>query len=150
MRERFTAVIQQSEGESGAYVEVPLDVERVFGAKRVKVKAWFDGCAYRGSIVRMGGCYLIGLTQALRQAIGKQPGDVVAVEVEKDTEERVVELPADLKQALALHPAAQAAFGALSYTRQKEYVAAIAEAKREETRAARVARTIEVLLAGQK
>ncbi|HCF48791.1 MAG TPA: hypothetical protein DER60_00825, partial [Syntrophomonas sp.] len=80
----FTAIVKKHEGINGAYVEIPFDVEEVFGAKRVKVKARFDGVEYRGSIVRMGGCYWIGLTQELRKTIAKNPGDSVQVEIEKD------------------------------------------------------------------
>ncbi|TYP48134.1 DUF1905 domain-containing protein [Thermosediminibacter litoriperuensis] len=54
MKQRFQAEIKKHEGINGAYIETPFDVEAVFGAKRVKVKAYFDGKEYRGSIVRMG------------------------------------------------------------------------------------------------
>lgn len=35
----FNAIIKKVEGKDGAYIEVPLDVEKIYGAKRVKVKA---------------------------------------------------------------------------------------------------------------
>ena len=41
---------------------------------------------------------------------------------------------------------AKAVFDKLAYTHRKEYVRWIEEAKREETRASRVAKTIEMLL----
>lgn len=64
MKLEFDAVIKQHEGINGGYIEPPFDVYEVFGAKRVKVKATFDGIKYRGSLVRMGGCYMIGITRA--------------------------------------------------------------------------------------
>ncbi len=110
MRQRFKAEIKKHEGIDGAYIEVPFDVEAVFGAKRVKVKAYFGGKEYRGSIVRMGGCYLLGIPKALRKEIGKNPGDIVDVELEKDEEERVAELPEDFENVLKEHPQASREF----------------------------------------
>lgn len=48
MKQKFTAVIQKHEGINAGYVEMPFDVEAVFGSKRVKVIALFDGAQYRG------------------------------------------------------------------------------------------------------
>lgn len=40
---------------------------KLFGGKRVKIKATFDGYEYRGSIVRMGTpCYILGITKEKR------------------------------------------------------------------------------------
>ena len=39
---KFNAEIKKIEGKDGAYIEIPFDVEEVYGAKRVKVKATFD------------------------------------------------------------------------------------------------------------
>ena len=63
MKQEFDAVIQQHGEINGAYIEPPFDVLEVFGAKRVKVRANFDGVEYRGSLVSMGGCYMVGMTQ---------------------------------------------------------------------------------------
>ena len=55
---KFEAVIKKHPQKDAAYIEMPFDVEAVFGAKRVKVVAKFDGVEYRGSIVKMGlPCY---------------------------------------------------------------------------------------------
>lgn len=148
--QKFTAEIKKHEGIDGAYVDIPFDVEAVFGAKRVKVKAWFDGIEYRGSIVRMGGCYWLGITQAMRKAIGKNPGDQVEVVVEKDMEERVAEIPEDFQAALERNPEAKACYEKLSFTHQKEYRVWIAEAKRAETRLTRIDKALQMLVVKQK
>ena len=132
MKQKFLAEIKKHEGIDGAYVEIPFDVQAVFGGKRIKVKANFDGREYRGSIVRMAGCYLIGLTQALRKEIGKKPGDTVTVEVEKDEEERAIEIPEDFESALKEAPCALAHFEKRSFTHKKEYVQWIIGAKKVE------------------
>ena len=49
----FEAIIQAGK-RGGAFVVVPLDVEAIFGKKRVKIKATFDGIPYRGTMLRMG------------------------------------------------------------------------------------------------
>jgi len=58
-------------------------------------------------------------------------------------------VPDDLTAALKKNKKAQAAFDAFSYSHQKEYVEWITEAKRPETRATRVATTIEWLTEGK-
>lgn len=143
--QKFTTEIKKHESIDGAYVEIPFDVEAVFGAKRVKVKARFDGVEYRGSIVRMDGCFMLGLTQALRKEIGKKPGDAVEVVVEKDEEERVIELTEDFTAALEQNPAAKEYFQSLSFTHKKEYSQWITGAKKAETRTARIEKAIQML-----
>ena len=150
MKLEFKAIIQQHETKNAAFIEPPFDVLEVFGAKRVKVKTTFDGVDYRGSIVSMRGCYLLGLTQEIRQKIGKSFGDEVFVTVEKDLEERSVELPNDFAEAMNQNESAKATFQALSYTAQKEYAVWITSAKRPETRADRIIKSIALLNDGKK
>ncbi len=71
-----------------AYIMVPVDIRKEYGKGRIKVKATFDGEPYSGSVVNMGVkdadgnvCYIIGITKALRQKIGKTFGDSVEVEL---------------------------------------------------------------------
>jgi len=58
-------------------------------------------------------------------------------------------VPAALKAALAKNRKAAAAFDAFSHSHRKEYVAWIAEAKRDETRDARIRQAIEWMAAGK-
>lgn len=150
MKQTFTAIIQKHGEINGAYVEPPFDPEAVFGAKRIKVKATFDGTEYRGSLVRMGGIYMLGMTQELRKKIGKDFGDEVLVTVEKDEEERKVEIPKDLEAIFQDNPDARENLGRLNYTAQKEYITWIESAKREATRQERLQKTVERLNQGLK
>jgi uncharacterized protein YdeI (YjbR/CyaY-like superfamily) len=70
--------------------------------------------------------------------------------VEPDLEERVIEIPKDLMKELKKDKEAKAFFDKLSYTHRKEYVTWVTEAKKEETRQNRIAKTIEMLKKGQK
>jgi hypothetical protein len=142
--ETFDAPILAA-GRGGACVHVPEDVVAALGDKgRIPVRATFDGVDYRGSIVSMGGEKVIGLLKGIREQLGKGPGDVVTVTLELDQEERSVDVPSDLRSALA-EASLSEAFSALSYTHQREYVSWIADARKPETRARRIDQTIDRL-----
>lgn len=144
-KQTFKAVIQNA-GGGGAFVEVPFDVEKEFGSKKPKVKALIEGVPYRGTLVRMGtDCHLLLVLKSIREQVGKTFGDEVKVTVEPDTEERVVEVPSELEKAFKTEKDAKTFFDKLSYTHQREYVTWINEAKKEETRQKRIAKTIEML-----
>jgi uncharacterized protein YdeI (YjbR/CyaY-like superfamily) len=87
---------------------------------------------------------VLGVLKAIREGLGKVPGDSVVVTVERDTAERTVTVPQDLATALAA-AAMGATFDALSFSHQREYVSWIEEAKRAETRTRRIEQTIERL-----
>ena len=96
----------------------------------------------------MGGENLIGLNKAVREAVGVAAGDTVAVEITVDGAERSVEVPDDLAAALA-DAGATEAFAALAPSHRKEYVRWVTEAKKAETRASRIAKAVEMVLAGE-
>lgn len=141
----FDAVIKKPDGVNGAYVQIPYDVESEYGSRRVKVKAYFDGHLYRGSIVRMGGIHVIGMTQVIRGIINKDPGDTVHVRIEKDMDERALELPENFTKLLDAEPEAKDFYETLSYTHKKEYAVFLTQAKKEETKQARMSKALERL-----
>jgi hypothetical protein len=149
-KQTFTATIQNA-GGGGAFVEVPFDVEAAFGSKRPKVKASIGGIPYRGILTRMSTeCHILGIRKEIREQLGRTIGDEVTVSVEPDTELRQVEIPSGLLKELKKDKEVKAFFDKLSYTHQKEYVTWIAEAKKEETRQTRIAKTIEMLKKGKQ
>lgn len=81
----------------------------------------------------------------MRAATGKEAGDLIAFEIAVDTKPRTVAAPKDLAAALRKNPPAKARWDKLSYSHRKEYVGAITEAKRPETRAKRIACCIAML-----
>jgi hypothetical protein len=114
----------------------------VFAARRPPVVASVNGTEYRSRLMVYGGkCYL-GLRRDLLRTLGVAAGDQVTVELREDLEERVVSEPAELLRALDDAPAARRAYDALPYTHRMEYARWVAEAKKPETRADRVAKTI--------
>jgi antitoxin component of MazEF toxin-antitoxin module len=148
--ERFQATVIPSErGRGGHLVEVSDDVVAALGGGgRIRVRATFDGVAYRGSVVRMGGIACIGISKAILEAIGADYGSSVEVTLARDTDERTVEPPPDLAAALEADPVARAAWDRWSFTARKEHARAIAEAKKPETRARRLRATLDCLRSG--
>jgi uncharacterized protein YdeI (YjbR/CyaY-like superfamily) len=67
------------------------------------------------------------------------------VELEPDDAPREIAVPPELAAALAADPAASATFHRLSATRRREHAESIAGAKKQETRARRLAMVIEQL-----
>lgn len=143
MSYKFETIIQKHPEKDATYIQIPFDVEKEFGSKRVKVKASFDGVEYRGSIVKMGlPCYMLGMTKAIRNQIGKEAGESVFVEVEKDEEVRAIELPEDFKLDLEQNKDALKFYESLSYSCKKKYYQWITSAKKAETREKRIVEAI--------
>ncbi|RNI29317.1 DUF1801 domain-containing protein [Rufibacter latericius] len=67
----------------------------------------------------------------------------------KTTERSVIEIPEDLKQALAEAQQLEK-FEGMAYTHRKEYVRWVTEAKRTETRDSRILKTVERITEGKK
>jgi uncharacterized protein YdeI (YjbR/CyaY-like superfamily) len=142
---KFQAILNKDEDTSGCFLEIPFDPKEAFGKVRAPVKVTINGFTFRTTIASMGGCYLIGINKANRDGAGIAPGDKIKVMVESDTEPRVVAVPDDLARALKANKKASAAWDKLSYTHRREYVEAVKDAKKPETRMRRIATTIEML-----
>ena len=142
----FKAEIKKHKDKDATYIEVPLEDEKEFGSKRVKVRVKFDNIDYRGSIVKMGlPCYMIGITKEIRNKIGKSYGDIISVEIEKDEDERIVELPKEFKEKLIKNNDAYKFYESLSYSQKRKYFQWITSAKKEETKIKRQEEAIEKL-----
>jgi len=149
----FQAVLENPEKEADmAYVTIPFNVQEVYGTKgQVKVKATFDGHPYRGIIANMGsGCHIIGLRKDIRAAIDKKVGGIINVTIEKDLEERIVEVPEELKKLLSKNKGAQVFYDSLSFTNRKEYAVWISSAKKEETKEKRLKDALSKLMSRKK
>jgi hypothetical protein len=123
--------------------DLPFDPKAELGKVRAPVRVTINGYEFRTTVGAMSGRYLVGLNKEVRTGTGVSPGERVAVELVLDEEPRTVEVPSDL--AAALDPEAREFFDSLAYTHRKEYVRWIEEAKREETRHARVEKAAAML-----
>src|SRR3984885_8248023 len=142
---KFKAKIEPSDG-GGAFVTFPYDTEQEFGTKgKVPVQARLDGVPYTGSLMTCGGPYhQLGVLKAIRQQIGKAPGDTIEVEVWRDGTERSLDVPDALLKRMKEEELLPF-FEGLSFTHRKEYCRWIGEAKKEETRLKRLEKAIEML-----
>jgi len=136
-------------GKTATGLQVPDDVVTALGAgRRPPVVVTVGGHTYRTTVAPMGGASWIPLSAEHREAAGVRAGDEVDVVVEHDPAPREVTLPDDL--AAAFDDALRATFDALAPSHRKEWVRWVEEAKKPETRAARVTRTVDSLRAGKK
>lgn len=133
-------------GKTATGIAVPPEIVEGLGAgKKPNVVVVLNGHSYRSSISMMGGDFMIPVSAEVREAAKVQAGDLLSVQVSVDTEERKVEVPADFHALLTANPAAQAKFGALSYSNQRRHVLSIELAKTPETRQRRLEKALEEL-----
>ncbi len=140
----FEVVLEKHENMEATGITIPFDVEKVFGAKRVPVRVSINGAEYRSTIMKMSGKYMMAIPKFFREAANISAGERISVTMEKDTEKRTVEVPQDLADALK-NAELTDVFAKMSFTHQKEYVKAVEDAKREETRVRRIEKTIKML-----
>jgi hypothetical protein len=95
---RFEAVLEPL-GQAAA-VTLPFDPKAEWGKVRAPVRGTIDGYPFTTTVARYGGVDYLGFRLDVREAAGVEVGDVVAIEVDLDTEERVVAVPEDLAAAL--------------------------------------------------
>ena len=149
-KQTFKTTLEKDDKTEATGIYIPFDVEKVFGAKRVPVCGTINGAEFRSTIARMNGRYLMAVPKKLREAANAKGGDTIEVVLRRDTKERVIEPTEDLAKALKENSDAEAVWGKLSYTHKKEFVAAIEDAKKLETRQRRIKKTIEELLKRKK
>jgi hypothetical protein len=141
---RFKAKLGSDEGS--LFIEVPFDVTLVFGKARAAVKVTVNRHQYRSTIAVYNERSYLPVRKSNRDAAGVEIGEVVHVTLELDDEPRVVLMPPELAKVFAKSAPAQAAWKKLSYSRQREHAEAITGAKKPETRARRVKKTLKMLL----
>ena len=120
------------------FIPVPFDPAPLFGKVRAPGKVTLNGYTYRSTIASMGDGPCIPLRRSNREAAGLEGGETLDVTLTLDTEKREVKPPADFVKALKAAPAAWDRWREMSFSHQREYVEAIEEAKKPETRTRRI------------
>ncbi len=142
-----------AEGPNGAWVfmEVPKEASEKLGTRgRVSVKGSINGFAIRTSALPTGrGTHQLAVNKATQAGAKAKPGDRVKVELEVDTQERVVKVPADLKKAVDAEPAVKSLWAMLTPRCREEWVQWVEEAKKPETRSRRIAKAVATLEKGR-
>ncbi len=136
-------------GKTATGLQVPDDVVEAMNAgKRPPVVVTVGGYTYRTTVAPMGGAFWVPLAAEHREAAGVVAGNEIDVRVELDTAPRETPLPDDLDAAF--DDAARTHFHSLAPSHRKEWVRWVEEAKKPETRTARIEKTVESLRAGKK
>jgi hypothetical protein len=136
----------------GPAAAIVLTDEQVagFGAgKAFPVRVTVNGTEVAARLARMGGENLVGFSKKLRADLGVEIGAVVDAVIALDSAPREIPVPTALATRLDEDPAAKAAFDALAPSHRKEFARWIDEAKREETRTARVEEALQMLHEGR-
>ena len=136
----FKTTLLKADDLNATGISVPPEMIAALGPqKRPAVTVSLNGYTYRTTVAPYGDVFMLPVSQAHRAAAGLQAGDAVEVTLALDQEPRTVAVPDDLRAALAAKPGATEAFDALAFSRRKEFVRQVEEAKAQETRARRIA-----------
>lgn len=119
------------------------DLRGAAGRGRVPVAITYLDATFRTSVSVYRGQWVMVVNQAMRDG-GLTPPGAYPVDIVMDASERTVEVPPDLVAALVTAGMA-AGFEAASYTKRKEWVRGVNDAKKPETRAARIAKVVAAL-----
>ena len=145
---KFRATVELA-GKTATGIEVPVSVvEKLGSGKKPAVKVTIRKHTYQSTVASMGGRFMLPLSAENRTAAGVAAGDKVEVNVELDTEPRVVKVPPDFAKALKGAAAAKKKFDGLSYSHQRRWVMSIEDAKTPETRQRRIDKAVTELRAG--
>ncbi|HEY8589448.1 MAG TPA: YdeI/OmpD-associated family protein, partial [Naasia sp.] len=124
--------------------------ERLGRGSRFPVVVTLGDYSYRSTVTPYRGRIMLSLSAENREGAGVAAGDTVTVTLAPDDAPRVTEVPDDLRAAIDGDDAAKAFFAGLAPSHQKAYVVWIIDAKKAETRAARVEKAVEMLKEGRR
>jgi hypothetical protein len=125
---------------------VPFDVKAMFGEARAPVQMTFCGETHTNRVAVYGGKYILGIWKAVLEKHDLRDGSSIEVTLEHDTAPRTITPPKDLAAALAKNAKAKAGWDAMSYTHQREWANAIAEAKKPETKQKRIEQALAAMV----
>jgi hypothetical protein len=130
-------------GKTATGIPVPDEVVESLGtSKRPAVTVMIKGHTYRSTVARMGGRFMLPLSAENRTSAGVAAGDSIDVDIDLDTEPRVVAVPDDFAAALDADGDARRAFDKMSYSHQLRWVLSIEDAKTPETRQRRITKAV--------
>jgi len=145
MAELHFSTTLEPRGPAAAILLTDEQVAELGAGKAFPVVVDFGDRSIRLRLSRMGGQNMIGFSKASRAEVGVEPGDSVEVTIRVDSDERVVEIPPALAEALDADPAVRATFENLAPSKRKEMARQITDAKQDETRRRRLAKVLDTL-----
>ncbi len=132
----------------GVYAEFPFDSIKEFGSRKpVRVNVDFDGLPYSMSLLPNGkGGHWLHVKKDIRTAIGKEEGDTISVELEKDNSPKTVKIPDYLQWLLDEDETIAKYFKKLPFSAKKFWVDYIQEPKNDNTKVERINRLFQLLV----
>ena len=137
---RFETVIEQARGPGATVALIPMEhVPALGGMKQKRAFGWVNGVEFMTATFPYKGEGLwVGVPKAARVAAGLVVGDRCSMELMLDEAPRTVAVPDELAAAFETEPHLSTRFEKLSFSRKRELADPISEAKKPETRAARL------------
>lgn len=151
MKNKFeSTLIGRGPGNAWVFLPIPPAVAKAFGTKaRVPVCGTINGFPFRTSLLPEGdGTHAMPVNKEMLKGARISVGQSVVVVIEPDTAPRTVDVPDDMRRTLA-KSRHEKIFDALSYSKRKEFVDWIEQAKRPETRANRLEKMLALLADGR-
>lgn len=143
---KFTS---HAEKTGWTYIEIPASVAEQIKPgykKSFRIKGNIDNYKIeKTSILPAGnGDFILPINKTMRQTIKKPIGSHIILRIEEDTTQ--IKIDADLMTCLEEEPHAITQFSSLTPSHQRYFSKWISEAKTQETKARRIALTIEAML----
>jgi hypothetical protein len=134
----------------GHFVVVPAKTAEAAGLKHgARVRGTVNGVEYRSALMKYSGVFHLGVHKATLLKAKATTRKPVELTIERDDAPLPTdEVPKDLERALAKVAKAKATWPKLAPSHRREYVKWVTEAKKEETRAARIEKTVAALRKG--
>ena len=125
-------------------VDAPPETREIFQRRGfIPVAGLVNRQSYRATLVpRGGGLFRLYLNGAIRKATSMDVGSMVRIRLELDKRTRAIRTPSDFASALRAQPSAMTAFRQATFSRRREILRWIINAKRPETRRSRIDRAV--------
>jgi uncharacterized protein YdeI (YjbR/CyaY-like superfamily) len=130
-------------------IRVPLDVKKVWGTRgNLRVKGEMNGFAFRTSLFPTGkGSHIMIVNKRMQAGAKVRRGALAKFRLEPDKEERIANIPAELKRVLAEDKSLRRWYDQVNYSIRKEVRDWIEQVKSPEARSRRAEQIAERLLA---
>jgi hypothetical protein len=138
------------QGKTATGIPVPEGTLEKLGGKRVPVIVTIGEHSYRSTVSPYQGRVMVPLSGENRDAAGVAAGETITVTLTRDDAPRIVEVPTDLRSALDADETAAAFYASLPPSHRQAYVTWITDAKKQETRDARIGSAVDMLRAGKR
>jgi len=129
-------------------VDIPVEISAKLGDENfIPVVIRTAGISKHTNLIPSGSGFLrLFLDSEIRRKTRKDTGQFIDIEIERDIENRKVEIPEDLQEILEENKTAEIIFENMTVNQQREIVSYIKKAKQEETRRNRIIKVVGILL----